>query len=235
MNRQLAVQFEYRSGNTFADYFPGDNQAATAHLQQAATGAGERHLHLYGGPALGKTHLLQACAQSAQDLGRTALYIPLKHPNLSLDLLEGLEHFELVLLDDIDAVVKQTGWEYALFNLYNRMYQAQHQLILSSRLSPKQLPVELPDLHTRLNWGLTLALSPLSDADMIAALQRKTLNMGCLLKPEAAQYLLSHYGREPWQLWRLLEKLDQAALSAKRKLTIPFIKEILTRPTDSAS
>ena len=51
--------------------------------------------------------------------------------------------------------------------------------------------------------------------------------MGFEISAQAGRFLLTHYDRDLASLWALLEKLDQASLAAKRKLTIPFLKKIL--------
>ena len=51
--------------------------------------------------------------------------------------------------------------------------------------------------------------------------------MGFEISVQTARYILSHYDRDLNHLWSLLETLDHASLAAKRKLTIPFLKEIL--------
>jgi len=67
----------------------------------------------------------------------------------------------------------------------------------------------------------------LTDGDRIAALIFKADQMGFEIAPQAGRFLLTHYDRDPASLWALLEKLDKASLAAKRKLTLPFLKQIL--------
>jgi DnaA family protein len=91
--------------------------------------------------------------------------------------------------------------------------------------------VQLPDLKTRLNWGLTLKIKALSDNDKISALIFKADRLGFEIAPQTGRFLVSHYDRDPQSLWALLEKLNLASLAAKRKLTVPFLKEILEQET----
>ena len=51
--------------------------------------------------------------------------------------------------------------------------------------------------------------------------------MGFEISAQVGHFLLTHYERDLPGLWVLLTKLDQASLAAKRKLTIPFLKQIL--------
>jgi len=98
---------------------------------------------------------------------------------------------------------------------------------VSASCAPNKLDIQLPDLKTRLNWGLTLKIKPLADNETIAALCFKADLMGFEISPQAGRFLLTHFDRDLPSLWGLLEKLDKASLAAKRKLTIPFLKKIL--------
>jgi len=102
-------------------------------------------------------------------------------------------------------------------------------LIFSSVQAPQQLSIQLSDLRTRINWGLALKIKPLSDTDCITALIFKANQMGFDISPQAGRFLFTHYARDLPTLWELLAQLDRASLAAKRKLTLPFLKQFLTQ------
>jgi DnaA family protein len=78
-------------------------------------------------------------------------------------------------------------------------------------------------------WGLTLKLQELSDAERIAAFTCKAKYLGFEISPKIGDFLTKHYARDLPALWDLLEQLDQETLIAKRKLTLPFLKQILAK------
>ena len=228
MTQQLPLQFEFRANQSFNDFFAGSNQEIIVHLQNSVTGRGELQIFLYGQSGLGKTHLLQACCQFAQSLRRSSFYLDLAGSHLpDVDILNGLDSLELVCLDNIQAIAGKPEWETAFFHFFNLHRDSEHTLIISAECLPNQIPVSLPDLKTRLNWGLTLKLQALSENDQISALIIKANRMGFEVSPQTGLFLLTHYGRDFSALWHLLDKLDKASLAAKRKLTIPFLKKIL--------
>ncbi len=227
MVEQLPVQFEFRANQTFNDYFAGVNQEIVSHLQNSILAQGEPQIFLWGGAGLGKSHLLQAYCQLAHQQGLAAFYFAFGQEPPDPDLLAGLERFEVVCLDNINAITGDPVWEQALFNFYNQQRSLAHKLVLSARLPPDQLNIGLPDLQTRLNWGLTLKLKPLPDDDKIAALTFRAGQMGLEISPQVGQFLLAHFDRDLPTLWGLLEKLDKASLAAQRKLTLPFLKKTL--------
>jgi len=228
MVKQLPLQFVFRANQTFEDYYPGVNLAVVNHLQHCVAGSGETFILLWGQAGLGKSHLLQACCHEAQKRGLASFYFDLHQTaDSSVELLNGLEALELVCLDNVEAIVGLADWELALFNFFNRHRDLGHRLIISSNVGPKALAIALPDLKTRLNWGLSLNIQTPDDDGRIAALVYKARRMGLALSPQAGRFLLHRADRDMTSLWRLLDSLDQASLSAKRKLTLPFLKQIL--------
>ncbi|GAB4356588.1 MAG: DnaA regulatory inactivator Hda [Methylohalobius crimeensis] len=225
---QLPLQLAFTDQQSFAQYHAGANLETVAALKRCARGEGEPYLCLWGEHGTGKSHLLQASCREAHGLGKRAAYLPLKalqdHPP---SLLEGLEHADLVCVDDIETLAGRELWEQAFFHGFNRMREAGTRLIVAGHMPPAQIPVRLPDLRTRLGWGLILRLKPLSDADKLAALRLRAHHLGLELNPQVGQFLLTRYPRDLPSLWRLLEQLDRATLAAKRKLTIPFLKQYL--------
>jgi DnaA family protein len=74
---------------------------------------------------------------------------------------------------------------------------------------------------------LALTVQPLSDPEKSLALQLRAKQRGLSLSQDVANYLLTHAPRDMGQLFMLLERLDLASLQRQRKITIPFVKEVL--------
>lgn len=228
MPEQLPLQFEFRSNKTFADFFPAANQEVVTHLQQCIHGQGEQQILILGDSGLGKSHLLQACCHLACQQGSSPFYYELSSEHLNdIEVFNGIENYDVVCIDNIDCIAGQQDWELAFFRFFNQQRQFNHRLVISAQCLPNQLAFSLPDLTSRLNWGLTLKLSPLSEQDVIAALIFKASRMGFDISPSAGEFLLQHYQRNLQSLWDLLDTLDRATLVAQRKLTRTFLKEIL--------
>ncbi len=228
MPTQLPLQLDIPEQYRFAHYHSGANREAVITLQRWAEGEGERYLYLWGEPGSGKTHLLQACCHTAHRHGRRVGYLPLsRFHRHDPALLEGLERVDLLCIDDVHVIAGDPDWELALFHCFNRLSDQGRRLLAAGRWPPARLPIRLTDLRTRLAWGLTLQLKPLDDADKLAALRLRARHLGLELSPQVARFLLTRHPRDLPSLWRLLEQLDRATLAAKRKLTIPFLKQFL--------
>jgi DnaA family protein len=225
---QLPLGLTLRESARFASYFPGRNQEAVNSLRVSAEGLGDSPVYLAGAPGLGKTHLLQAACQQAAEAERTSVYLPLGHlPVLSPVMFEGLECMDLVCLDDLDAIAGHADLEHGLFDLFNRLRDSGGTLLVTAGKRPDQSGIQLADLVSRLCWGVTYVLKPLDEETLCAAITYRARARGLELPEETARFLLRRFPRDLASLCDLLDRLDQASLIARRRLTIPFVKAAL--------
>lgn len=230
MTQQLPLGVRLRDDASLDNFLPGANAAVLLALKAFLTDPQEQMIYLWGGAGCGKSHLLQALCHQAGRLGVSAAYFPLENPqDLAPDMCQGLEHYPLVCLDDLQAIAGQPAWEQALFHLYNRVRDSGGRLLVAADRPPSELGLLLPDLVSRLAWGVVFPLQELSESDKIAALQLRARQRGLQLTAEVAVYLLRRMPRDMTALYTLLERLDQASLVAKRSLTIPFVRQVLNQ------
>jgi DnaA family protein len=235
MSRQLPLDLSLRPPATLASFVPGDNLQALDVLRTLAEGTGESLVFLHGPAGSGRTHLLAGTCEHAVARGARCAYVPLREaPGLSPDLLNGLDDLDVVCIDDVDAIAGERDWEAALFRLFNALRDRGGRLVASADCPPAALPLALPDLRSRLGWGLTLGLRPLHDQALADALQRAAAARGMRLDADVARYILERCPRHLPRLLRLLDDLDRASLAAQRTLTIPFVKSRLQPPEDGA-
>lgn len=227
--RQLVLDVGLRDGAVFDGFVAGDNAALVQLLKAQAAGEGEAQVFVHGTGGSGKSHLLQAACQAANQAGLTASYLPLADmPGMGAGVLEGLEQVALVCLDDLQVVAGDADWELGLFNLVNASRAAGNSLVFAATERPAGLAMQLPDLVSRLSWGAVFRLQPLSDADRLAVLQRRAERRGFELPAEVGRYLLNNCPRDLGSLIDLLERIDRATLEEQRRVTIPFIRKLLS-------
>ncbi|MGQ9425963.1 DnaA regulatory inactivator Hda [Gilvimarinus sp. F26214L] len=229
--RQLSLSVSLHDEATFANFYlppESPNRQAVAALERQF-GGGERFIYLWGAPGAGLTHLLQAACHKAAGEGRSAQYLPLRElagfaPEA---LFEGLETQDLICLDSLEAVAGLPHWEEALFGLFNRVHDAGKHMVFSAGSSPQSLPLQLEDLRSRLSWGVVFHLEVLDDEEKQRALQARARRRGMEMSREVAQFILSRSPRDMNELFYLLNRLDEQSLQEQRKLTIPFVKQVL--------
>lgn len=209
-------------------FVAGPNTELCDRLRALAAGERGACLYLWGGNGTGKSHLLQAVCHAAGEQGMRCAYLPLVDllPH-GCEILDGLDTFDLVAVDDLQAIGGQRDWEQALFNFYNQMQENGGSMLFAAKVSPRGLALQLPDLVSRLGWGLVFRLQPLSDPDRREVLIRRASARGFELPAEVADYLLRRTSREITELIGLMDRLDTAQLAAQRRLTIPFVKTLL--------
>ncbi len=230
MSLQLPLSVQLRPQATLDNYYPGRNGAAVQRLRECARGRpSEGAVYLWGAPGCGRSHLLQAACREVAGRDLTASYLPLAvlagQPPQAL--LEGLERLALVALDDLQVVAGQASWEEALFHLFNRAFDSGCQLLFAADANIKDLGLTLPDLASRLSWGFVFQLHGLSDDEKLAALQQRARERGFELPADTARFLLRRCPRDMSALLDILARLDTAALAAKRRLTVPFVRQWL--------
>jgi DnaA family protein len=226
---QLPLQFELQSNQSFSTFYPGNNQETVSHLQKIYS-SNEQQIFLWGDSGTGKTHCLQASCQEANKHNKTSFYLSINPETIpDPSILEGLETFDLVCFDNIEHISKNTEWEQGFFNFFNLHRDNNKQLIISASCPPKYLDIQLPDLKTRMNWGLTLKLTSLTDEQQLNALIYKANTLGFDIPNNVGRFIMTHYARDLTSIWAILDKIEQATLVAKRKITIPFLKQIMAK------
>ena len=228
---QLSLGITLNDDCTFSNFYAAadENTQALAALQKAIDGQGEKFLLIWGARGSGLSHLLQAVCHEAWDRKKRVQYLPLKDMIgfSGEDVCEGMEESDIVCLDGVDQICGTKEWEQALFHLYNRIKDANKTLIISSHTSPPSLPIVLADLRSRVLGCVRYHVASLSDADKQVAMIMRAAARGLDLPGEVARYILSRASRDTSVLFNYLQTLDEASLQHQRKLTIPFVKEVL--------
>jgi DnaA-homolog protein len=221
--KQLALGVRLRAGAVFESFWPGLNGEAVA----AVRAPGTLPLWLWGASGSGKTHLLQAACAAA---GEAAAYFPLARPlALPPEALAGFERTRLLCIDDVDAVAGDPAWERALFQLFNEAAELHTRLIFAAAGPPRQSNWCLEDWRSRAAACIVYQLRELDDDGRIEALRLRAAQRGLQLPYETSEYLLKRMPRDLRSLFEILDQLDEASLEARRRLTIPFIRDALEK------
>ena len=229
---QGVLDVQLHEDATFSNFYAGKNTQLISHLKQFLKNKEEHFFYLAGTVGSGKSHLLQACCHEITKENKTATYIPLENFRLfNVKLLENLEEIDFIAVDDIQCIFENKEWQIALMNLYNFSKEIKSKLFLCGDELPQALNLTLADLTSRLSWGQVYQLYPLEDEEKIFVLQAKASARGFELSQEVGNFLLRHCSRQMPALFSILEKLDYASLAAQRRLTIPFVKEVLKNQT----
>ncbi|MCL5255305.1 MAG: DnaA regulatory inactivator Hda [Gammaproteobacteria bacterium] len=232
-HRQLALPVQLPVHASFATFVSGKNEAAVSHLRGLLSQPWrpEQQFSLFvGGQGQGKSHLLCALSEVAAERQLHSIYLPLselKQPD-AVQILHGLETYDLIVLDDVDAVTANREWAEGLFALINRLTdQRQGWMVMSAQQNANTMPIELADLRSRLQIAVTFKLDALTDDDKVRALHQHAKMRGLELPKEVGEFLLLRVERDMHALMALLDRLDKASMAQQRRLTVPFVKQVL--------
>lgn len=227
MLSQLPLALQLREGNDLSNFVTGENGALIQGVQETVLGS-DRQTLFWGADGHGKSHLLEGAVRLAQHHGLNACLLPAEELlPLSPDVLEAMEQFDLLAVDDCQHFAGQPKWEEALFHLYNRLMSRGGRLLVTADASPSAMGLMLPDLTTRLAAGPVYRLQPLDDEGLETLLVERARSRGLRLEPEVAHFIVLRSERSPSGLIELLNRLDQLALAQQRSVTIPFVKDAL--------
>ncbi|RNF86060.1 DnaA regulatory inactivator Hda [Montanilutibacter psychrotolerans] len=197
-------------------------------LQALATTPEADWVYLAGPSGVGKTHLLLATCAAAEAAGRRAGYMPLAAAAGRLaEALIAFEGNDVLALDGLEAIAGDRDDEVALFEFHNRARAANVSVLYAAREHPATLGLWLPDLRSRLSQCGRITLDPLDDDGRRNVLSQRAQRRGLVLEEAALDWLLKRVDRDLGGLTALLDRLDRASLAAKRRVTVPFLRQTL--------
>lgn len=180
--------FKFDSKYTFDSFIVGpSNQFAAAAAKAVAEDPGKKinPLFIYGGPGLGKTHLLYAIGNHVTE----------NHPELNVvyvttnkftdDFVNSLQNkstakfketylkADVLIIDDIQQIIKKEQTQEQFFNLFNELHQNGKQIVITSDKQPKELNPLEERLRSRLEWGMLADIGVPDIETRIAILNKK--------------------------------------------------------------
>jgi DnaA-homolog protein len=225
--RQLALELQLADYARFDSFYAGPNAALLQAVRDATRNTGPLVQWVWGATGSGRSHLLQAAVAEAGASGAACAWLPLGSAEMLPAMLDGMGRLDLLCVDDVDSVAGDPDWERALFSVFEELRASAGRLLVTAAMPVAQAGFGLRDLASRLASGPTWRLNPLNDDDVVRALQLRAAWRGLELPAEVARYLLQRTERSNRALFALLDRLDNAALAAQRKLTVPFVKRVL--------
>lgn len=225
--QQLPLGVRLRDRAEFASFVASTNVEAVGHLVELADGRLGGAAWLHGPEGTGKTHLLQAVCARAATAARAG-YVPLADfQRADPALLEGWRELDCLCLDDVAWIAGRMDWERALFALFRDFDDRCARLVVSASAPPAELPWVLRDIGSRWAASAIFRLRELDEPERLTAVQLRARLRGVDLPDETLRYLQRRFPRDMRTLYHLLDTLDDAALAAQRRITVPFVRQVL--------
>lgn len=178
------------------------------------------HLGVLTGPTgAGKSHL--ASTWQARVNAR---------PVAEGDRFVNLTGSRFFLLEDYDC---HNFDEDQLFHLVNWAKERSGGLLITSRTPPARWDIKLPDLKSRLKSAAVFTIDAPDDTLIMLLLAKLFSDRQIQIEPGVIEYAAARMERSFDMVHALVEAVDHVALSQKRKITLPLVRDYLKSITQS--
>lgn len=180
-----------------------NNDVAAAAAQSIIDNPGTRcnPFFLYGGPGLGKTHLVQAIGNALlkKNPDFRILYTPMSsfytdfidavRNGKGKEFSEKFQALDCLIIDDFQQVIGKEKSQEEFFNIFNHLHQLNKQIIITSDRLPNQIESVDARLASRLTWGGAFDIQLPKFEDKCAILRSKAELIGAEIEDEAIEYI----------------------------------------------
>ena len=242
--RQFALDIAHTPKPSLSNFLAGENLALHSTLLALAKSwesdhsrpdsenpLNQRWIYWWGPKGSGRTHLLSAIGEAAQQLGLEHVSLSPNEPISWVRLEEKLPALSssnkpsVITVDDVDRLDERLVA--SLFRILNEIQGSQAiHIFMAGNAAPGALTLR-EDLRTRLGWGLIFQTHLLGDDEKIEALQQAAQARGLVLSPDVLPWLLNRFYRDMPNLMALIDALDAYSLETKRAVTLPLVRELL--------
>ena len=216
---------KFLSKYTFDNFVEGKSNAyALAATKTVAENPGGQYnpLFIYSGVGLGKTHLLHAIGNYLTKHAPKASVLYVSSEEMVNELISVIRNksneqnnkfrekyraCDVLMIDDIQFLSGKEATQEAFFHIFNDLYQANKQIILTSDRSPKNLETLEERLRTRFSWGLTVDIQIPDTETRVAILKTKAAQEKFLLSDEVAEFIAENATTNIREMEGLLNKI----------------------------
>ena len=201
-------------------------------------GSSYNPLYVYGNVGLGKTHLLQATANSIREKHKHLKVVYTTADRFLTDyvasikwrsvdkLREKYRQIDVLVIDDVQFLAGKKQTQEELYNIFNILYEAGKQIILSWDRPPKELTELEPRLQSRFEWGITVDVGEPDYETRLAIIQEKSRAREFILPQEVAEFIAENVTTNVRELEWIL---NQVIAEYDLKNTPPTLENVAFR------
>ena len=221
-----------------------NNKFAHSASLAVAESPGETYnpLYLYGGPGLGKTHLMHSIGHFVmeQNPDMKVLYVTseeftneviesIRSGNASslVKLREKYRTVDVLMVDDVQFIIGKESTQEEFFHTFNALHSAHKQIILSSDKPPKEMETLDERFRSRFEWGLIADIQPPDYETRMAILRKNAENCDRVIDEDIIKYIATNIKSNIRELEGAFNKIIAFAKLNKVDLTLSLAEEAL--------
>ena len=208
--------------------------------------SGYNPLFIHGGTGLGKTHLMQAIGNELKKRKPQMAICYLTAETFLNEYVNALKNgqiesfrnryrsIDLLMVDDVQFLQKGKMFQEEFFNTFNNLWQAHKQIVMTSDVAPKNLPMVEERLISRFEGGMVQEIESPNYETRLAILRKKSEYMKPTIPDDALQFIAdtikSHVRAIEGALHRvsIFRSMYPTAALTKEKLTY-ILKECIEK------
>ena len=229
-------------GYTFDKFIVGaSNRFAHAAALAVAEKPGKIYnpLFIYGNSGLGKTHLLLAIGQEIHEREPSKKIAYVKGVEFTIELVKAIKdgtadefrnkykNVDLLLVDDIQFIAGKQQTQNEFFHTFNSIYEAGHQIVITSDRPPLEMSLLDDRLRTRFEGGLMADIEPPDFETRMAIIRNKAGQLGLILTDEAVEYIAENITANIRQLEGVIKRLTAYREILADVITIDSVKRAI--------
>lgn len=227
---------------TFDNFVVGSsNQFSHAAAMRVAEQPGISYnpLFIYGGVGLGKTHILHAICNSILARRPKARVMYMSSEMFTNELIQALRHarmeefkrtfrnIEVLLIDDIQFMRGKERTQEEFFHTFNALYNAKHQIVITSDTLPQDIPGIEERLRTRFAWGLTADLQAPDFETRMAILNRRAAAENITVSSSVVEFIAENVSSNVRELEGALTRLQALSSLQGTPISLAFAQTAL--------
>ncbi len=230
---------------TFETFVVGSNNrfAHSASLAVAESpGEAYNPLYIYGGPGLGKTHLMHSIGHFILEKNPNAKIIYVTSEEFTNEVIESIRSgnasamnrfrekyrtIDVLMIDDVQFIIGKESTQEEFFHTFNALHSAGKQIILTSDKPPKEMETLEERIRSRFEWGLMADIGTPDYETRMAILRKKVESDDMTLSDEILNYIATNIKSNIRELEGALNKLLAYSNLEKTEITMEIaVKEL---------
>ena len=230
---------------TFNTFIVGsNNKLAQAAALAVAESPGEAYnpLYIYGGPGLGKTHLMHSIGHFILERNPEAKVLYVTSEEFTNEVIESIRSgnasamnkfrekyrtIDVLMIDDVQFIIGKESTQEEFFHTFNALHSAGKQIILTSDKPPKDMETLEERIRSRFEWGLMADIGAPDYETRMAILRRKVESDDMSLSDDILNYIANNIKSNIRELEGALNKLLAYSNLEKTEITMEIAKKEL--------